>query len=108
MQQAKDLATTSTAPGRTTFSMRNVYGYLFVLPILLWLGATILYPLISAVTLSFQDVGIIGTGGDFVGFENYVDVLTSDRFWEAGGRSMVWVFGNAIVQTLLAFITALA
>ncbi|MEM6283593.1 MAG: sugar ABC transporter permease [Chloroflexota bacterium] len=108
MQQAKDLPANPPQTRRPTFSASNLYGYLFVLPILLWLGATILYPLVSAVMLSFQDVGIIGTGGEFVGLENYADVLTSDRFWEAGGRSLVWVFGNAIVQTLLAFITALA
>ncbi len=82
-------------------------GYLFVLPLVIWLAATILYPLGAAVVLSVQDVTIIGTGGEFVGLDNYVDVLESSRFWDATGRSLHWVVGNAIVQTLLAFMTAL-
>jgi multiple sugar transport system permease protein len=108
MQQAKDLTANPPKQHRAPFPVRNLHGYLFVLPILLWLGGTILYPLVSAVILSFQDVGIIGTGGEYVGFENYIDLLTSKRFWEATERSLIWTIGNAVIQTILAFATALA
>jgi multiple sugar transport system permease protein len=92
---------------KTNRSRQIFIGYLFVLPLLIWLAATILYPLILAILLSFQDVKIIGTEGSFVGFENYSKILSSDRFWDASGRSLVWLVGNAILQTLLAFMTAL-
>ncbi len=82
-------------------------GYLFVAPLLLWLAGAILYPLLSAVYLSVQDVKVIGTGGAFVGLDNYVAVLRASRFWEALWRSLGWVLFNAILQTILAFITAL-
>lgn len=82
-------------------------GYLFVLPLMLWLAGTILYPLLSAVALSMQDIKIIGTQGQFVGLENYARVLGNDNFWEALGRSIFWVVGNALVQTLAAFAAAL-
>lgn len=82
-------------------------GYLFVAPLLLWLAGAILYPLLSAVYLSVQDVKVIGTGGAFVGLDNYVTVLGASRFWEALWRSLGWVLFNAILQTILAFITAL-
>jgi len=85
----------------------TLLGYLLVAPLLLWLAGTILYPLLSAVRLSFLDVGIIGTGGQFVGLENYSKTLGSDNFWEAFGRSLVWVVANAALQTLAAFATAL-
>lgn len=74
---------------------------------MLWLVATILYPLISALRISFLDVGIIGTGGEFVGLENYTHVLSSGRFWSALGRSLLWVVVNAVLQTLAAFATAI-
>jgi len=93
---------------RFLLTRQTLIGYLFVLPILLWLALTILYPLLSAISLSFQDVKIIGTGGDFVGFENYINLLNSSRFWEATWQSLVWVVGNAVLQTILAFMTALA
>jgi multiple sugar transport system permease protein len=54
-----------------------------------------------------QDIKIIGSGGEFVGFENYQNVLSLSRFWAASGRSLVWVVGNAVLQSILAFITAL-
>jgi multiple sugar transport system permease protein len=92
---------------KTSRSRQIFIGYLFVLPLLIWLAATILYPLILAILLSFQDVKIIGTEGSFVGFENYSKILSSNRFWDASGRSLVWLVGNAILQTLLAFMTAL-
>jgi multiple sugar transport system permease protein len=82
-------------------------GYLYVLPLMLWLAGTILYPLLSAVALSVQDIKIIGTQGQFVGLENYTRVLSNENFWEALGRSVVWVVGNALVQTLAAFAAAL-
>ncbi len=86
---------------------RNWLGYLLVAPLMLWLAGTILYPLISAIRISFLDVGIIGTGGSFVGFENYSKILNSDKFWSALGRSLLWVVSNSVIQTVVAFATAL-
>ncbi len=92
---------------RATASRNRLGGYLFVAPLLLWLAATILYPLFSAIALSMQDIRIIGTAGDFVGLDNYARILGSESFWQAFGRSAIWVVGNAVVQTLAAFTAAL-
>jgi multiple sugar transport system permease protein len=88
-------------------SQQDLAGALFVLPLLLWLAGTILYPLFFAVYLSVQDIRIIGSGGKFVGFDNYQHVLSLSRFWSASGRSLGWVAGNAVLQTALAFTAAL-
>ena len=88
-------------------SQQDLAGVLFVLPLLLWLAGSILYPLFFAVYLSVQDIKIIGSGGKFVGFENYEHILSLSRFWAASGRSLAWVVGNAVLQTALAFMTAL-
>lgn len=86
---------------------QDLAGYLFVLPLLLWLAGAILYPLFFAVYLSVQDIKIIGSGGAFVGLDNYRHVLSLARFWDASGRSLAWVVGNAVLQTALAFTMAL-
>ena len=83
-------------------------GFLFITPLLLWLIATIVWPLIASIHLSLQDVRIIGTTSEFIGLDNYGRVLGDDRFWGAVGRSGIWIVGNAILQTLLAFSAALA
>ncbi|NHF74462.1 carbohydrate ABC transporter permease [Paracoccus xiamenensis] len=80
----------------------------FVAPALLLLAAILGWPLISAVVLSLQNIRAIGTGGELIGFDNYAEVLSDATFWRAGGISIVWVLANAVVQTILALITALA
>jgi multiple sugar transport system permease protein len=78
-----------------------------VAPVLIWLGATLLYPLASSAALSLEKVRIIGSAGRFVGLANYLSVLSSVAFWLALGRSVVWVAGNTVAQTMLAMASAL-
>ncbi|WP_034852894.1 carbohydrate ABC transporter permease [Inquilinus limosus] len=92
---------------RTRARAEAVAGGLMVAPVLVWLAATILYPLGAAVAISLRDIRVIGSDGGFVGFGNYADVLGMARLWAALGRSLVWVAGNAVLQTLLALGTAL-
>jgi multiple sugar transport system permease protein len=84
------------------------FGYLLVGPLVLWLVITIAIPLIYAVYVGFTDAGIIGTEADFIGFENYATVLGDAEFRSAFGKSLIWAVGGAVVQTVLAFATALA
>lgn len=86
---------------------RTALGYLYIAPLFLWLAATILYPLLSAINISLQDIKIIGTEGHYVGLANYVRAFQSDAFWQSLLRSGTWVIANAVVQTLAAFGAAL-
>jgi multiple sugar transport system permease protein len=88
-------------------SIQTLMGYAFVLPLMLWLAVTILYPLGASIMLSIQNIKIIGTPGKIVGLDNYDLILHSPRFWDALRRSVIWVVGNAMAQTVLAFATAL-
>ena len=85
----------------------SLLGLLLVAPLVLWIAGTFLYPLISSIHLSFYDIGIIGTQGKFIGFQNYHKILTGSFFWSAFMRSVIWVVGNAVLQTIAAFISAL-
>lgn len=84
----------------------SLLGIFLVLPLILWMVFAILLPLISAVKLSFQDVGMIGSKGSLIGFENYRVVLSDQNFWKSFGRSLLWVISNAFIQTVVAFISA--
>lgn len=83
-------------------------GYALIAPLVIWLGATVGYPLFEAVRLSFTDAGIIGTAADYVGTENYREALTGTEFLPALARTAVWGLGNALLQTVLALAAALA
>lgn len=78
-----------------------------VLPLFLWLLGTILLPLLFAIRMSFFDVGIIGTGGAFVGLANYAHLLSSRPFWEAMGLSVKWSVASLGLQMTASFGAAL-
>jgi multiple sugar transport system permease protein len=84
------------------------FGYLLVGPLVLWLVITIMIPLLYAIYVGFTDAGIIGTEADFIGVENYATAFGEAEFRSAFGRSLIWAVGGAVVQTVLAFATALA
>ncbi|MFA6153141.1 carbohydrate ABC transporter permease [Mesorhizobium sp.] len=88
--------------------MKNTtLAFAFVSPALIFLLAVLGWPLVQAAILSFQDVGVIGSEGHFIGLGNYATILGGRGFWQALGRSIVWVLSNAVVQTILALATAL-
>lgn len=86
---------------------KPILAFAFVAPALLFLAATLAWPLVSAFMLSLQDVRGIGTSGQWIGFENYSFILANAAFWESAGLSLVWVLANAVLQTLLALAAAL-
>jgi multiple sugar transport system permease protein len=104
--QAADLRVGGTGLRRRGLSERKL-ALLFVTPALGLLTLTLLWPLFLAVDLSLRDVRYIGKPGDFVGLANYTEVLGEARFWQSGLRSLIWVAGNAVVQTALALAAAL-
>jgi multiple sugar transport system permease protein len=79
----------------------------FVAPALIVLAGILGWPLVSAVLLSMQDVRTIGSAGQWVGLQNYRAVLSNQSFWMAVVMSIIWVVANAVVQTVLALVTAL-
>jgi len=81
--------------------------YLLVAPIVIWIVVTIFVPLFSVVKTSFYSTGFIGTEGSFVGIDNYAAALQSADYWKAWKKSLIWVLGNGIAQTVLAFGIAL-
>jgi multiple sugar transport system permease protein len=49
----------------------------------------------------------VGSESSFVGLQNYTDALADSTFWAAIGRSGIWLVGNLIVQTVIAFVAAI-
>lgn len=82
-------------------------GYILILPMMLWSAAILIYPLLSTVRISFFDQRILGTNAPFVGLANYAKMLSSSEVWAAFGRSLIWTFGNVIVNNTTAMVVAL-
>lgn len=85
----------------------HLLGYGLVAPLVLVMVGVIGYPLLNTVVLSLQNQGVVGSDSTFIGLENYTQALSDPTFWAAIGRSGIWLIGNLVVQTIIAFVTAL-
>jgi raffinose/stachyose/melibiose transport system permease protein len=81
----------------------------FLLPALLIYGLFALYPMVDALWLSFFDWDGVSADRDWVGLENYVQILTRDPvFWTAVQNSVIWVVLSLIIPTAIGLGFAVA
>lgn len=76
-------------------------------PFLLLIVVFIVFPVILTVRNAFTSVTFIGVPGEYVGFRQFERVIEDQAFWDSLKLSVVWVVGNALLQTLVAFFFAL-
>jgi ABC-type sugar transport system permease subunit len=84
--------------------------YLLILPALIILGVIFLYPLGYSLWLSFFNLNMNrpGRGMPFVGFGNYVSILTDPDFYHALWLTVYWSVGSVAGQVALGMAAALA
>ncbi len=83
--------------------------HLFIWPAFLIVLVVSLFPLIYALTVSFQTVRIVPpTPPRFVGLDNYAQIASSARFWGAVGTTALITFLSVSAQYVLGFLLALA
>ena len=80
--------------------------WLFLLPALVGAGLFLIYPIIEAFRLSFTDYAGFAQPS-YVGFENYINLLTNPRFWHVLSVTFRYTAIVVIVITILAFFEAL-
>lgn len=73
-------------------------------PALIMLAVFIGWPLVQLVIMSFQKFGraqIFGAPPEFIGLQNYADVLTDPEFWAVLGRSVALCVVSVVATMLL-------
>jgi raffinose/stachyose/melibiose transport system permease protein len=81
----------------------------FLLPALIIYAVFAIYPIVSALILSFYDWDGVSENRNFVGLNNYVQIFTQDPvFWTAVRNSIIWVILSLIVPTILGLALAVA
>jgi multiple sugar transport system permease protein len=96
----------SSRPKRFTLSDKW-FGLLLILPITVWVAVVYLFPVLYGFWLSFQNATVLGAPSKFIGVENYITLLRDPAFGQSFRLSLVWVFGNALVQTIAGLTVAL-
>src|SRR5439155_1615567 len=104
-------ATVAVALPRSLSSRRArelMTGYLYLVPVAIALGGTIVVPILKAMHMSlFNYVLIKPQEYGFVGLGNYTRLLGDETFWLTLWNSFVWVFGSVSLQFLGGFAAAL-
>jgi multiple sugar transport system permease protein len=92
--------------GGTLRSSRELTGYLFIAPALVFLALVIAFPLASTIKLSFEELEFRTRATAFVGLANYAELLGDRLFWRSLGNSFLFAIGSTIGHLVVG--TALA
>jgi len=107
--------TTPSAPTRpltvprlrlTYRTMQKVWGFLFVLPVLLLFLGFRLYPMLRAVVMSFQKYDLISPPR-WIGLDNYRFLASNERVLNSFKVTGVFLVGQTIPLVLVALLLAL-
>ena len=83
-------------------------GYVYLIPVAICLGGTILFPILKAMHMSlYHHVLFKPKEYGFIGLGNYRRLLADETFWLTLWNSFVWVFGSVGFQFLGGFAAAL-
>jgi len=79
--------------------------YLFILPSLIGFVLFYAYPSVRSVFISFTEWNLL-SDAEYVGWANYQDIFSDERFWRALQTTVVYVLWNIPLQTILALFMA--
>lgn len=107
------LATATTRPRRTRRRPEDVAGLgrvgatTFLAPALALIGLFLIFPALWTIYLGMTDyrlTGLAAADPQFVGLDNYTDVLADSDFWRSLRLTLVFVLGSGVIgQMLLGF-----
>ncbi len=81
---------------------------LFILPTIILLIVMNIFPLIYSLYLSFTDYSVIAGGvPQWVGLQNYTNILTDERFWKNFATTGQYAIISVALQTVIGFGLAL-
>lgn len=78
------------------------------MPAILVVGLLLLFPVATSFYYSFTSKHLIKPSYEFIGFSNYITILTDTAFWKAFITNIKWTFISLTFQILVGFTAALA
>jgi multiple sugar transport system permease protein len=82
------------------------FKYVLLLPAVIWVIAFTFFPLFQVIRYSFATY-VMGEGiTGYVGFDNYVEVLGSVRFWHSMMVTAIYVAVSVPIEVVLGFLAA--
>lgn len=102
-------------PGRSgfrkTFNLetnQTLLAVLLILPSIVLTLGLVLLPIVNTLQLSFTDTNLARPDKtEFIGFENYINHLTDDFFWDSVGRTLYFTVVSVGLEVILGIGIAL-
>lgn len=88
-------------------SKHRLVGIAFVAPAIVIVIALLIYPVFSSIFFAFTDKNLIRATWNFVGFDNFKTLLTSQDFWMAFLTSIKWTVCSIVGQLFFGLLLAL-
>jgi multiple sugar transport system permease protein len=85
----------------------KLIGLAFAIPVMVFLLAFVLYPVLYNVYLSFTNASLIKKTSSFVGFDNYVKIFSNKLFLKYFWNTIRWTFFSVLGQLVLGLGIAL-
>lgn len=98
----------NTVRMRSAESQERRLAWMLVLPSILLIFGLTIYPVVYSFWLSLNHVSLLNPVRSFAGLSNYAEVLASEAFWSALGRTFYYVFFSLAIQTVIGLLFALA
>lgn len=88
--------------------LRIPFKYQLLIPMVLILGAILIYPLLYSLVISFQNYELSKIGQEhFVGFDNYISIFGNRSFWSAMRNTITFVIIAVSIEVTLGFFLAI-
>lgn len=89
--------------GRNINRANKVRPWIFIFPALFALSVYLAYPVIETIRLSLTDRSL---GDAFIGLDNYRQIASESKFWEAMRNNMLWLIVVPAVSTFTGLLAA--
>jgi len=87
-------------------SQSHIYGWLLLMPAVIFLIAFTYYPTVATLAKSFFSQGTALKPAEFVGLENFQYMLEDDIFWKVARNNVVYAIGTIPISIALAILMA--
>ncbi|MEW1720043.1 sugar ABC transporter permease [Streptomyces sp. NPDC093109] len=83
------------------------HGLVFIAPFLITYSLFLLWPLLSGVRMSLRSDNITGSGGEFVGLDNYAEALRDPGVWSSMGNTVWFTVLSTVPLVVCGLVLAL-
>jgi len=82
-------------------------GAALIAPTVILFSCLIGWPLVQGILFSFQAIDTLTRAGRFVGFQNYVELLSASEFWISLSNTLIWSVSAVALQIVVGVGAAL-